>query len=154
MKIYGWLGVSVNRYVRKSLIFTLSFTNHSCSFLHISFYPQIHDSDEDQPSAPKLQKEWPLARSPMTIDSASLGARPISGLVQQACAAYGWVRIYLSLFLLFGWYFLWTAPTNHRSMYIAGAATSNTGLMVSTSNNGRSNGRGLLGCRNRTHWWA
>ena len=47
--------------VRKSLIFSLSFSNHSCSFLHISFYPRIHDSDEDQPAARSAQASKRMA---------------------------------------------------------------------------------------------
>ena len=101
-----WVGRERKQVCTKSLIFTLSFTDHSCSLLDISFYLRIHDPDEDQCSALKLQGEWSSERSSITIDSASLAARPISGLVQRACTVYGRVRIYLPPFWLFGQRFL------------------------------------------------
>ena len=61
----GLVGHERKQVCTKSLIFTLSFTDHSCSLLDISFYLRIHDPDEDQRSALNLQAEWPSARSSM-----------------------------------------------------------------------------------------
>ena len=129
--------------VRKSLIFLFhSPTIHVASFIyHYTRGFMIQMRISPQPAAPKPQKEWPLARSPITIDSASLGARPISGLVQRACTVYGWVRTYLPIPFLVVWLtFLVNRPYEPPFSVYRWRGTSNTGLMISTSNNGRSNG--------------
>jgi len=48
----------VGRECKQALILTLSFTDHSCNLLDISFHLRIHDPGEDQRSALKFQEEF------------------------------------------------------------------------------------------------
>jgi len=66
----------------RSLIFTVSFADHSCSLLDISFYLRIDDPDDDKRSRRKAIGE-------------GFDARSTSGLVQRACSVYGRVHTYL-----------------------------------------------------------
>jgi len=44
----GLVGHECKQVCTQSLKFTFSFADHSCSLLDKSFYPWIHDPDEDQ----------------------------------------------------------------------------------------------------------
>ena len=71
-----------------------------------------------------VQGEWPSVRGLMMIDSASLSARPTSGLVHRAYSVYGQLPVPFPVAWLT---FLVNNPRIHCSTYIASTSTLNTG---------------------------